>query len=140
MPGTDISHDQVAVFKRARESGCTSDESAYIADISKRSGTRIEQGVHQPKSKGVRQWRTRVDPLAAVWESELEPMLRQEPRLEATTLYEYLVEQHPGEYERTLRTVQRRVQEWKALHGEPQEVMFECAMSREAWATLTLLN
>ena len=125
MPGPYIHHDQVAVFKRARESGCTPDESAYIADISKRSGLRIEQGVHQPKSKGVRQWRTRADPLAAVWESELEPLLRQEPRLEATTLYEYLVEQHPGEYEQTLRTVQRRVQEWKALHGEPQEVMFE---------------
>lgn len=125
MPGTYISPLKVAVFKRARDSGCTADESAYIADISKRSGSRIEQGVHQPKSKGMRGWRTRTDPLAAVWESELAPMLAREPRLEATTLYEYLVEQHPGEYERTLRTVQRRVQEWKALHGEPQEVMFE---------------
>jgi hypothetical protein len=125
MPGIYISHYKVAVFKRARETGCTPEESAHIADISARSGARIEQGVHQPKSKGVRQWRTRSDPLTSVWESELEPLLQREPRLEATTLYEYLVERYPGEYERTLRTVQRRVQEWKALHGEPQEVMFE---------------
>ena len=45
-----------------------------------------------------RDWRTRSDPLNGVWESELEPMLRKEPRLQPTTLYEYLQEQYPGEY------------------------------------------
>jgi hypothetical protein len=52
-------------------------------------------------------------------------MLKAEPRLEAMTLYEYLVEKYPGQYEPTLRTVQRRVQAWKALYGDPKEVMFE---------------
>lgn len=41
------------------------------------------------------------------------------------TLYEYLIERYPGRYERTLRTIQRRVQTWKALYGDPKEVMFE---------------
>ncbi|EDX83231.1 hypothetical protein S7335_410 [Synechococcus sp. PCC 7335] len=66
----------------------------------------------------------RRDPLAEVWASELEPMLRREPRLKPTTLFEYLEEQYPGKYPRVLRTLQRRVREWKALHGPEPEVMF----------------
>ncbi|WP_416670328.1 hypothetical protein [Egbenema bharatensis] len=61
-------------------------------------------------------------------------MLKREPRLEATTLYEYLVERYPGEYESTLRTVQRRVQTWKALHGDPKEVMFEIRHTPGDWS------
>jgi hypothetical protein len=51
-------------------------------------------------------------------------MLRKEPRLEPTTLYEYLVGKYPGQYEQTLRTLQRRVETWKTLYGEPKDVMF----------------
>lgn len=51
-------------------------------------------------------------------------MLRQEPRLEPTTLYEYLVGKYPGQYEQTLRTLQRRVDTWRTLNGESKEVMF----------------
>jgi len=48
-----------------------------------------------------------------------------EPRLEPMTLYEYLLEKYPGQYERVLRTLQRRVESWKAIYGDPQAVMFE---------------
>jgi hypothetical protein len=41
------------------------------------------------------------------------------------TLYEHLLEQYPGKYEGVLRTLQRRVQQWKAAHGAPKVVMFE---------------
>ena len=109
---------------RAREIGCTQQESAAIAGFSERSGRRIEQGEHQPKYRLERNWRTRTDPLAEVWDNELEPMLRKEPRLEPTTLYEYLVGKYPGQYEQTLRTLQRRVETWKTLYGEPKDVMF----------------
>jgi hypothetical protein len=109
---------------RAREIGCTQQESAAIAGFSERSGRRIEQGEHQPKYRLERNWRTRTDPFAEVWDNELEPMLRKEPRLEPTTLYEYLVGKYPGQYERTLRTLQRRVDTWKTLNGESKDVMF----------------
>lgn len=125
MPSQYIPHYTVEVYKRARQEGCSQQKSARIAGISERSGNRIDQGMHQQQSQGQRQWRTRSDPLAAVWASELEPMLEREPRLEATTLYEYLLKTYPGDYESTLRTVQRRVQQWKALHGPAKEVMFE---------------
>lgn len=110
---------------KARKQGLTQPEAATIAEISPRSGQRIEAGEHQPNRGRVRDWRTCADPLAGVWENELEPLLRREPRLKPMTLFEYLQVQYPGKYGQVLRTLQRRVQTWKALHGEPVEVMFE---------------
>jgi hypothetical protein len=52
-------------------------------------------------------------------------MLKQQPKLEAMTLFEHLQEQHPGQYQTVLRTLQRRVSEWKMLNGVPKELMFE---------------
>ncbi|NJO93471.1 MAG: hypothetical protein HC820_02250 [Hydrococcus sp. RM1_1_31] len=44
------------------------------------TGRRIEQGKHQPNKGKPRSWRTRKDPFAGVWESELVPMLEREPQ------------------------------------------------------------
>lgn len=109
----------------ARKAGCTQQTAAAKAGFSERSGGRIETGVHQPHKGQPRDWRTRADPLAEVWNSELEPMLQREPKLEAMTLFEYLQEHYPGQYQNVLRTVQRRVSEWKAQHGVPPELMFQ---------------
>jgi hypothetical protein len=65
------------------------------------------------------------DPLGWIWEKELEPMLKKEPRLKPMTLFEYLQDTYPGKYPNVLRTIQRRVQTWKALYGTSPEVMFE---------------
>jgi hypothetical protein len=109
----------------ARKAGCTQLTAAAKAGFSERSGRRIEAGTHQPKQGQPRDWRTRADPLAQVWDSELEPMLQREPKLEAMTLFEYLQDHYPGQYQNVLRTVQRRVSQWKAQHGVPSELMFE---------------
>ena len=95
------------MYMNARNAGSTQAQAAAIAEFSPRSGQRIEAGVHQPQRGGEREWRTRSDPLSPV------------------TLYEYLQQQYPGEYPTVLRTLQRRVREWKALHGTAPEVMFE---------------
>jgi hypothetical protein len=51
--------------------------------------------------------------------------LRAAPELEAKTLFEYLLEQHPGKYEEgQLRTFQRRVRQWRASEGPEKEVFF----------------
>ena len=109
----------------ARESGLKQTEAAKLAEFSERTGQRIESGNHRPNRGRMHDWRTREDPLAAVWDDVLEPMLRQEPRLMPTTLYEYLQEHYPGEYSKVLRTLQRRVKAWKSVHGSAPEVMFE---------------
>ena len=111
---------------KARENGCTQETAAAKGGISVRSGRRIENQQHQPQQGRPHDWRTRADPLADVWQAELLPMLEQQPRLQAITLWEHLQQQHPGEYERSvLRTLQRRVQQWRASHGPTKEVMFE---------------
>ena len=86
-----------------RQSGCTHELSAAKAGISVRSGRRIEKD--DRSGKGARHWKTREDPLAAVWASELEPLLENEPTLTGITLWDYLDEKYPGQYpEKCLRT------------------------------------
>jgi hypothetical protein len=125
VPKQTIQNYQIRVYMNARDLGLSQTDAASIAEFSERTGQRIEAGTHQPNRGRVRDWRTSADPLVGIWEEELEPMLRREPRLKPTTLFEYLQERYPGQYPQVLRTVQRRVRTWKALHGQAPEVMFE---------------
>ena len=109
----------------ARKIGLIQTEAAYIADISERTGQRIESGTHRSNRRTDNELLNPRDPLSGVWESELEPMLSLEPRLKPMTLYEYLQEKYPGQYPQVLRTLQRRVKSWKVLHGPSPEVMFD---------------
>ncbi len=77
--------------------------------------------------KNRREWRTRPDPFAEVWEKDVEPLLQSDPegRLSATTILEWLEERHPGQYGMSqLRTLQRCVRDYRALHGPDREVCF----------------
>ncbi len=116
---------QKRAYMNARQTGLSQTKSASIAEISERTGQRIDAGVHRPNRGTVHPGSASRDPLADVWESELEPMLRRDPRLKPMTLFEYLQVTYPGQYPQVLRTVQRRVRTWKALHGPSPEVMFE---------------
>jgi hypothetical protein len=115
---------QKRAYMNARELGLTQVVSSSIAEISERTGQRIEGGEHRSNRGQVQTHVVTRDPLSPVWESELEPMLRREPRLKPMTLFEYLQDQYPGEYPQVLRTLQRRVSTWKALHGPAPTVMF----------------
>jgi hypothetical protein len=69
-------------------------------------------------------WRTRLDPFGEHWEG-IKSMLGSAPELEAKSLFDWLSERYPGCYqEGQLRTMQRRVREWRALNGPPKEVYF----------------
>ena len=108
---------------KSRQAGLTQELSAAKAGISVRSGRRIEKGEHRVGKE--RHWRTRQDPFAAVWESELVPLLDREPSLTGITLWDYLDEKYPEQYpERLLRTLQRRVKHWQATQGPEKAVMF----------------
>jgi hypothetical protein len=108
---------------QSRQSGHTQETSAAKAGISVRSGHRIETG--KKGGKTPRNWLTRTDPFALVWESELVPLLAEEPKLTGLTLWEYLDETYPGDYPyKLLRTLQRRVKHWRATQGPDNPVMF----------------
>lgn len=71
-----------------------------------------------------RDWRTRPDPFAASWPAA-EAMLLAAPELEAKALFDWFCDQHPGvHHEGQLRTFQRHVRQWRALHGPEKEVYF----------------
>ncbi len=113
MPGKHITHQQEAIYMKNRQIGHGQETAAEKAGISIRSGRRIEKVVRVEKSQ--RQWRTRQDPFALVWETELVPLLYLEPELTGTTLWEYLDDRYPGQYpEKLLRSLQRRVKHWRA--------------------------
>ena len=53
------------------------------------------------------------------------PLLRTDAALNAVTLLEELQRRYPGQYDASvLRTLQRRVRQWRAIHGAQQEVYF----------------
>lgn len=69
-------------------------------------------------------WRTRTDPLAAIWPQAV-AMLEEAPDLEAKALFEYVSERSPWAVEeKHLRTFQRRVKLWRLQHGPDKEVFF----------------
>jgi hypothetical protein len=69
-------------------------------------------------------WRTRLDPLIEVW-SGVEEQLQREPKLQAKTLVEWLEDKYPGQdWQRSRRTLERRVRQWRAKHGSAKEVFF----------------
>lgn len=114
-------------YMARRAQGLSQQIAADSVGMSVRSAQRIDRGDHQPQSQPQcgRRWRTRADPLAEVWDSVLVPMLEKAPQLEPQTLLLHLEQTFPGqEWFRRKRTLQRRVEQWQALHGPGQEVMF----------------
>jgi hypothetical protein len=108
-----------------RAQGQSQGKAAASVGISERTARRIDTHEHScqhPKSP--RGYKTRKDPLEKVWEGELEPMLRQQPGLLPITLFEYLQDRYPGQYDKVHRTLQRRIKQWHALHGKDQAVIF----------------
>ncbi len=124
MPGKRITQHQESLYMNTRQSGKSQETAAAKAAISVRSGRRIEQD-ERPSVQGERHWRTREDPLDAVWEKELLPLLEKEAQLTGLTLWEYLEDEHPGKFAfSVLRTLQRRVKHWKATQGPDKVVIF----------------
>lgn len=84
----------------------------------------LKTGKLPSQMKTPRTWRTREDPFAEDW-PEIAQRLEDAPELEAKTLFEDLCRRHPGRYEPgQLRTLQRRLKQWRAQHGPPKTVFF----------------
>ena len=69
-------------------------------------------------------WRTRQDPFEKDWPAMLE-MLEINPGLEGKTIFEYFQSSNPGQYQDSqLRTLQRKLKQWRATEGPAKEVYF----------------
>lgn len=122
MTATDV---QVRIIMREREKGRTQEQAAASANVrSRKTVSKYEQLGQLPSEvKKPRQYRTRPDPFDKDW-PQIEPMLELAPTLEAKALFDWLCEQQPGRYqEGQLRTLQRRVATWRALHHDRDAVL-----------------
>jgi len=122
MTATDT---QVRIIMRERQKGRTQEQAAASANIrSRKTVAKYERLGQLPSERETpRQYRTRTDAFAEEWPT-LEAMLTDAPSLEAKALFGWLCEEHPGKYqEGQLRTFQRRVAQWRALHQEQVAVL-----------------
>ena len=123
MPGRRINRTQVAKYMEHRKE-LEQEPAAAKAGISVRSARRIERAGGLPSNSEPRQWRTRVDPLSRWWESDVVPLLETAPTLNAVTILEELQRRYPEVSPALLRTMQRRLRQWRARHGGDREVYF----------------
>jgi hypothetical protein len=119
---------QVQLLRQKMAEEKTIEAAAAAADMSARSAHNWKTGPLPSQTKKPRHWRTRLDPFEHVWEAEVVPLLERDDAgaLEATTILGELRRRHgDGFDERLLRTLQRRVRDWRALQGPGKEVFFE---------------
>ena len=77
---------------------------------------------HRRATATARHWRTRKDPFETVW-CDILLWLQEDPDAPAKSLFERLKQEHPGRFcDGQLRTLQRRVREWR--HVMARELVF----------------
>ena len=117
MTATDA---QVRIIMRERQKGRTQEQAAASANLrSRKTVTKYEElGKLPSELEQPRRHRTRPDPFVEDWPTAVR-MMGDAPNLEAKALFEWLCEQHPGRYQDgQLRTFQRHIATWRALHRE----------------------
>ena len=97
---------------------------AAKAGFSTATAYRIEQDPRLPLQKKTARGRRRQDPLAAVWDSEIVPLLKGVPGLRPVAIFEEICRRHPEIGAGIRRTLERRIRGWRALNGPDRDVIF----------------
>lgn len=120
-----IMDGQVRHLFRLLEARQSLTAAAFKTGMDRKSARRYrDMGKLPSEQDRARDWRTRPDPFDGVW-PEVAAYLEAVPALQAKTLFEWLQARYPGRFEEgQLRTLQRRVQQWRATAGPAQEVYF----------------
>src|SRR5690348_15371467 len=123
--GRQATDAQVKELRNGLRQGASLARAAMKAGMDRKTARKYRKlGKLPSEVRTPRSWRTRPDPLADVW-PRLEELLQREPTLQAKTLLGWLQQELPQrDWERTRRTLERRVRQWKAQHGPAQEVFF----------------
>lgn len=125
MPGKPVTDQQVRVYMTDRLHN-SQRVAAARAGFSERTARRIDAEPRPPSQRKCARGRTVPDPLEAVWEPVLLPILERDPAVQAVTLLRHLQMTDPEAFpdDRVRRTLERRVRNWRALHGPEQDVIF----------------
>lgn len=123
-----VTDAQVRLLRQKMIDGKTQEAASAAAGMSVRTGRAWQDGPLPSQKKRARDWRTRRDPFAEVWERDIVPLLAADSRsvLDGTTLMALLDERYPGHFGAgQVRTLQRRLRDWRAEQGPAKEVFFE---------------
>ena len=124
MAGLHVNDGQARQYMRHRKDGLAVETAAAKAGFSRATGYRLEADRRLPSEKRKPRGSRRPDPLGGLFERVAAPLLGRNPKLRAVAVFEELRRLHPELPASTRRTVERRVREWKALHGPEREVVF----------------
>ena len=108
--------------------GKTQEAAAAATAMSVPTARKWRRGTMPSQGGQPRHWRTRRDPFAEVWESVVVPLLERDTEqvLTAATIFTELERRCPGRFKPgQVRTLQRRLRDWRALYGGDKEVFFE---------------
>lgn len=123
MPGRHVTDHQMRLFMKHRSTDPIP-VAAARAGFSAATGYRVAQNPRPPLEKRAPRERRRPDPLAEVFEAEVVPMLMASPGLRPVAVLEELLRRHPEFGAGIRRTLERRIRQWRALHGPEREVIF----------------
>src|SRR5579859_5173116 len=117
---------EVKLLMQERRKGTAQRLAAARAGMSERTARKYEQAGQLPSHlKRPHTWATRANPFEEHWPWVI-AQLERDPALQGSTLFALLCEQHPGCYRPTqIRTLQRHIARWRAVHGPEHEVIFE---------------
>jgi hypothetical protein len=97
---------------------------AAKSGFSPASAYRIDADPRLPSQKKGTHDRRRPDPLIAVWDAEIVPMMIAAPGLRPVAIFGEMLRRHPELGDGVRRTMERRIRGWRAIHGPDQEVIF----------------
>lgn len=123
-----VNDEQVKLLRRKRmEDKITEEAAAAAAGMSQPTARRWRKGLLPSEAKEPRHWRTRKDPFEEVWDDEVVPLLEADKKreLKAKTILRELKGKYPEDFgKENLRTLQRRIRDWRAVQGPAREVFF----------------
>jgi transposase InsO family protein len=121
-----ITNRQMREYLEMTDRGKTKREAALRAGMDRKTARRYEALGQLPmEAKKPHVWRTRPDPFGKVI-GEVRGQWSAEPKLQAKTLMGWLCDRYPGRFkDGQLRTLQRRLAEWRVVSGEEKEIFFE---------------
>ena len=125
MPGKPVTDQQARVYMTERLHH-SQRVAAARAGFIERTARRLDADPRLPSQRKPARGRTVPDPLEAIWEPVLVPILERDPAVQAVTLLRHLQLTDPEAFpdDRVRRTLERRVRDWRALHGPERDVIF----------------
>ncbi len=120
-----VTDSQVRMVRRLSKTEKNQEIAAAKAGMAPKTARKyLRMGKQPSESQADRDWRTRPDPFAEMWEG-IREQLELNPGLESKTLFARLQHDHPGRFaDGQLRTLQRHIKVWRVTAGPAREVYF----------------